>query len=61
MNPTKPEDKLQNKQCAGRGCEHRGISFLNIRFIHRKGFFCDNCASDLFRLGLATFAEDAVV
>jgi hypothetical protein len=41
-----------NKQCAGRNCSKSGINPLNIIYINKIGWFCDDCKKDLLDLKL---------
>jgi hypothetical protein len=40
------------KVCAGRDCRQTGIHELGIKYIHRKGWFCDSCRSILLEQNL---------
>jgi hypothetical protein len=53
MNSIKRNILQEFKQCAGRGCERKAETALEIRYLHKKAYFCDSCAADLLRLGLA--------
>ena len=41
------------KQCYGRNCTSIGKNPLKIIYIHKIGWFCDNCKKDLLDLKLA--------
>jgi hypothetical protein len=44
-------------QCAGKGCENEGKIVLAIQYLKRTGHFCESCAEDLLRFGLAVRRE----
>ncbi len=41
------------KGCDRRGCNQKPIKYLRIKYIKKIGIFCDKCASDLLKSGLA--------
>ena len=49
-----PIDKelYEYKDCAGRGCNSRGINLLNIIYIKKSGWFCNACAEEMRESGL---------
>ena len=53
----KLKDVSQQKQCAGKGCEKEGKIVLAVRYLKRTGHFCESCAEDLLRFGLAVRQE----
>jgi hypothetical protein len=38
--------------CAGKDCRHKATTVLKIKYLHKTGHFCTNCATDLLELGL---------
>ena len=43
---------LIESKCAGKDCTRRAVRILQIKFLHKKGAFCDRCASELHALDL---------
>jgi hypothetical protein len=41
----------------GLGCKNEGQIALTVWYLKKIGYFCDSCAEDLLKLGLA-FKED---
>ena len=35
------------KECAGKKCQNVGIHSLNIRYVYKRGWFCDSCKANL--------------
>jgi hypothetical protein len=52
MNSTKRNVLQEFKQCAGKGCGQKANSIFEIKYLHKTGYFCDNCSKDLLELGL---------
>lgn len=50
-------EKHEYTQCAGKGCENEGKIVLAIQYLKRTGRFCESCAEDLLRFGLAVRVE----
>ena len=42
------------QKCAGKDCGRMGKTILSISYINKAGLFCDSCAEDLLREGLAS-------
>ena len=42
-----------SKQCSGKGCTKIAKNLLTILYINKKGYFCDDCTSDLLTKQLA--------
>ncbi|MGB6533990.1 MAG: hypothetical protein WBF33_38405 [Candidatus Nitrosopolaris sp.] len=57
MNRTKLYALNGYKSCAGKDCENEGKILLAIQYIKRTGYFCESCAEDLLRFGLAVRRE----
>jgi hypothetical protein len=53
MNSTKQNSFQRYKECAGKDCQNEGKIELIVRYIDRRGYFCESCADVLIRLGLA--------
>ncbi|MGA9151148.1 MAG: hypothetical protein WBZ36_11270 [Candidatus Nitrosopolaris sp.] len=47
------QDVSQDNQCAGKGCKNEGKIVLAVQYLKRTGHFCESCAEDLLRFGLA--------
>jgi hypothetical protein len=43
----------QYKDCAGKDCKHKGTTLLRIKYLQKKGYFCDSCAADLLQSEIA--------
>ena len=46
------QNQLSN-QCSGKGCTKIANNLLTILYINKKGYFCDDCTSDLLTKQLA--------
>jgi hypothetical protein len=44
-------------KCAGKNCANIGNRILEIKFINKRGDFCDSCAKDLLQRELAAEIE----
>lgn len=60
MNSTREETSQEYKECAGKGCKNLAKIPLKIEFIDKGGFFCESCAADLVRDGLAIAAGEQI-
>lgn len=59
MNSIKQNVSQEYKACAGRGCQNTGIHRLEIRFLHKSGWFCNACKTSLIADNLvANFRSD---
>jgi hypothetical protein len=47
-----------HRQCSGRGCTKDAKILLEILYINKRGYFCDECTSDLLSKGLAVRASE---
>ena len=45
------------KVCAGRDCNKTGIHELEIKYIHKKGGFCESCKNVLMEQGLVEVTQ----
>jgi hypothetical protein len=45
--------KEEFKQCAGRGCSNRADVNLDLMFLHKQGWFCEECSTYLLQNKLA--------
>jgi hypothetical protein len=52
MNVTKQHLSQSYKTCAAKGCSRPGIHGMEILFLGRKGWFCEQCKDSLMRDGL---------
>ncbi|NOJ32653.1 MAG: hypothetical protein DA329_10995 [Candidatus Nitrosocosmicus sp.] len=57
MISTNTNTTQEYKQCAGKNCENTGIVQLEIKFVKKKGLFCEQCTSELIQLGIASKLE----
>ena len=48
------QDTEQNNKCAGKNCIKTGKNSLVIKYINKRGNFCDSCSKDLLEEELAT-------
>jgi hypothetical protein len=53
MSSIKLDTLTEYKECAGKGCHNVGIHYLEIIFLNKSGWFCEQCGSDLIVSGLA--------
>jgi hypothetical protein len=53
MNPNIQSSKGKFKECACRGCKRAATRQLEIKFVYKRGWFCDSCTTDLLFHGLA--------
>lgn len=49
------------RTCAGNGCNKAGIKTLIIKYIKKKGYFCESCALELINLKLVDLNEDDIL
>jgi hypothetical protein len=54
MSSTLIGDTKEIRGCAGKNCQRYATIILKLKFIKKKGSFCDICASELLRLELAS-------
>jgi hypothetical protein len=47
------------KQCSGRECTKSAKNLLEIIFINKKGFFCDECTHELLAKKLAVSVQES--
>ena len=48
MSVTQINKSLENlKICAGKNCPNTGIKILKIKYLHKTGWFCENCTKKL--------------
>jgi hypothetical protein len=52
MNPSKQHLSQSYKPCAAKGCSNPGTHEMEILFLGRKGWFCEECKDNLMRDGL---------
>jgi hypothetical protein len=52
MSVTKQHLSQLSKPCAAKGCSNPGIHEMEIVFLGRKGWFCEECKDGLMRDGL---------
>lgn len=54
MSTTKKQQRLiqAHKICAAKGCASLGLHEMEILFLERKGWFCEQCRDVLIRDGL---------
>ncbi|MFL6457938.1 MAG: hypothetical protein ACJ71G_13360 [Nitrososphaeraceae archaeon] len=52
MNPSKQHLSQSHKPCAAKGCSNPGTYEMEIAFLGRKGWFCEQCKHSLIRDGL---------
>jgi len=45
------------KECAGRNCKNHGKYKLIVKYIHKFGWFCEDCTKDLQEMDLADVEE----
>jgi len=45
------------KRCDARDCNQKSIKYLRIKYIKKIGSFCEKCAADLWKCGLAENVE----
>jgi hypothetical protein len=48
-----------HRKSAGKYCENIGKRTLEIKYINKKGDFCDSCSHDLLQQELATVIEES--
>jgi hypothetical protein len=58
MTTTTRYEVQRYKECAGMGCRNRAICQLEVRYIKKIGWFCDNCKGSLIADGLANEITD---
>ena len=46
-----------SKSCYGRICKNQGTNLLNIIYINKTGWFCDDCKNELVNLNLTEKIE----
>ena len=42
----------EHKQCACKGCTNIGLRKCNVQYIHKEGWFCEECFKELAKNGL---------
>jgi hypothetical protein len=47
MTPNKKSSSQSFNLCAGKECQNIGIHSLEVRYVHKKGWFCDSCTNNL--------------
>lgn len=55
-NPKEQAIQLQNslqRKCSGKECTKNAKSMLEILYINKRGYFCDECTHDLLAAELA--------
>jgi len=53
MNPNVNYNFEQYKECAGKGCKGGGKTLLRIKYLNKKGYFCNSCTADLLQSEIA--------
>jgi hypothetical protein len=54
MNSTEQFEIQEYKECVGKGCNNSGLHKLEILYIRKVGWFCDQCRDNLIASGLVT-------
>ena len=53
MNPNVNYNFEQYKECAGKDCKGEGKILLRIKYLNKKGYFCNSCTADLLQSEIA--------
>ena len=59
MNATKQLVSQSDKACAAKGCSNPGTHEMEIAFLGRKGWFCEQCKDSLMHDGLLVYKTTA--
>ena len=57
LNPNSHYNTEGYKECAGKGCKGEGKTFLKIKYLQKKGYFCDICKAEVLQLELSVPEE----
>ena len=52
LNRQNNVEALIESKCAGKDCKRDAVRILQVKFIHKKGAFCERCSSELHALDL---------
>jgi hypothetical protein len=58
MNSREQIELRQYKECVGKGCNNSAVHRLEILYIRKVGWFCDQCRDNLIASGLVAEIKD---
>jgi hypothetical protein len=58
MKPVKQKIAEKYKECAGKQCQNEGKIELIVKYVDKRGHFCESCIETLIRLGLARHKDN---
>jgi len=61
LTSTTQYDYEEYKQCAGKDCTNHGVNRLEVLYIKKVGWFCDQCRSYLVSHGIAFDSPNPLV